>query len=167
MCCWWKTIGERGTGLSEYPKLAYGFRVLSKNLGLRGGTHSARWPTFIWRFPDKPEVRISHFGGPYKAPARLRNWSQTSSEGSSSRGNTRFLRHRGGSAFCLWSLANARSLIQNLWLTLNSPGKLPSESGQNWNTHSPSAFPYAGGQREKAKSKGLQEAAWKNLLRCL
>ena len=55
----------------------------------------------------------------------------------------------------------SKALIQNLRLTLNSPGKRSSESGRNRNTHSLSAFPFAGGRSEEAKSKGLQEAASK------
>ena len=73
------------------------------------GAPSTRWPIFIWRFPTKPEVKLSSVGSPNKAPACLRNWSQTPSQGSDSCGNTRFLRRRGGSAFCLWNLANVKS----------------------------------------------------------
>ena len=161
MCCWWKTIRERGTGLSQYPNPAYGSRVLPRCLEPWGWGWKCKVTSLYIVLPWMSqkldlvmlEVPISplHVSGmdprhPCKVPTHIRtpNFSGWGEE-------VPFV-------FGAWQMPKA--LIQNLWLTLNSSGKWSSESGQNRNTHSLSAFPYVGGRSEKAKSKGPQEAAW-------
>ena len=161
-------VREKGTRLSEYPHPTYMSQGLPQHLGLWGGARSARWPTFISRYPDEPEVRLGDVIGPCKALVHLRNWFQTPSQGSDSCGNTWFLKQRGGSAFCLRSLADAKRSCTKPVTNTNFFWKAILESGQNWNTHSLSTFHYAGGWRGRQNQKACKR--WperKNLLRHL